>query len=213
MSRGSVGPVAAGRSFASAGGALAGGLLAVPIGAVLFVFLFERVGIPIVDSVVTSALDDVRGIEALFVGVFLVLAGLVVAIIVVVALVAPVFVVLPMVAVAVALRLCRAGLIMRTVGLTLVTVLGLALTVLIVANVAGLRVEWWFCFPVLAVGGFAGRYLVEVSRPDRAGLPDQVVLGPRWKRLTLAWLVIVLVGVAGAIALSLLATSELTGTG
>jgi hypothetical protein len=210
MSRESVGWAAAGRSFAAAGGAVAGGLLAVPLGAVLFLYLFERVGVRIVDSVISSALDDVNGLEALVVGLFLAIAGLVLAIIVVVALVAPVFVVLPMVAVAVALRLSRAGLIMRTVGLTLAVVIGLGLAVSMLANLAGARVEWWFCFPVLAVAGFAGRYIVERASPDRAGVPDREVVGPRWKRVALAWLVIVLVGVVGAIAVSLLATGDIS---
>ncbi|GAB3427845.1 hypothetical protein [Flindersiella endophytica] len=200
------------RSLAAAGGALAGGLLAVPIAGVLFVFLFERVGVSIVESVVSEAMEGVDGLEALFVGLFLALAAVVLAVVIVVALVAPVFVVLPMVAVAVALRLARAGLIMRTIGFTLATVLALAVGVVLVANVAGLKVQWWLCFPVLAAGGFAGRYLVERTRPDRAGVPDTAVVGRRWKRVAVAWLVVVLVGVAGGIAVVLSATAQVSGS-
>jgi hypothetical protein len=193
------------RSLVASGGALVGGLLAVPVAGVLFVALFERVGVRIMESVVSGALEDVSGIEGVIAAIFVVIAAVMIALIVVVALVAPVFLILPMTAVAVSLRLTKAGLIMRTVWLTLVTVLVLAAGVLMAANVADVRLSWWAILPVLAIGGFLGRYIVELSWPGRAGLPDRNVVGPRWKRLTVAWLVIMLIGAVGAATLVLFA--------
>lgn len=46
MPDGGLGLAAVGRSAAAAGGAVVGALIAVPVGSVLFVFLFERVGEP-----------------------------------------------------------------------------------------------------------------------------------------------------------------------
>lgn len=193
------------RSLVASGGALVGGLLAVPVAGVLFVALFERVGVRIMESVVSGALDDVSGIEGVIAAIFLVIAAVMIAVIVVVALVAPVFLVLPMTAVAVSLRLTKAGLIMRTVWLTLATVLVLAVGGLMAANAADVEVNWWAILPVLAIGGFLGRYIVELSWPGPAALPGRSVVGTKWKRLTVAWLVIMLVGTVAAVIVVFLA--------
>jgi hypothetical protein len=193
------------RSLVASGGALVGGLLAVPVAGVLFVALFERVGVRIMESVVSGAFEDVSGIEDVIAAIFLMIAAVMIAVIVVGALVAPVFLVLPMTAVAVSLRLTKAGFIMRTVWLTLVTVLVLAAGVLMVAKVADVQLKWWAILPVLAIGGFLGRYIVELSWPGRAGLPDRSVVGTKWKRLTVAWLVIMLVGAVAAVIVVFLA--------
>lgn len=195
---------ALGRSAASAGGAVAGFVVAVPLGAYLAFVLFVRVGVPFVNAILDGALTrDMPGVQAFIVGALLVVAAVVVAVCLVFALVAPIFVLVPLLGTATALRLSRAGVITRTLWLTFALVTALAAAVLTVLWALDARPQWWMWPGLVCIGAFLGRLIVELSDPGSADQPaDLSTVGKRWKRLGLAWLVLLVVGVAGGVALA-----------
>jgi hypothetical protein len=184
------------RSLAAAGGASAGMLLAVPLGGLLFVILFERLGTAIIRDITSGALtNDLSGVEAVLVGIFVIIGALMVAILAVVALVLPVFVIVPIVTTALALRLAGAGLIARTLLLALGGVVALAAVARMASSSVEIDLNWWTWALVAAVGAFAGRLVVELWKPDEAGRGahgDEE--WRRWIRLGVVW--IALVGLA-----------------
>jgi hypothetical protein len=178
------------RSIAAAGGAAVGMLLAVPVGGLLFVFLFERLGTAIIRDITSGALtDDLSGVEAVLVGIFVVIGALAVAALAVVALVTPVFVILPTAATALALRIVGAGLIARTLLLALGTVVALVALLQAVSSSLDIDMDLWTWVLVAAGGAFAGRFVVEVWKPDDAGRIAEGDTGwRRWIRLGVVWL-------------------------
>lgn len=86
---------AMGRSAAAAGGAVAGALLAVPLGVYVAVALFENLGIPLVEEMIQRGTGGLSGLQAL-VGALVVFAAFIFATYLVVAFIAPIFVVLPL---------------------------------------------------------------------------------------------------------------------
>ncbi|MEQ4209312.1 hypothetical protein [Actinopolymorpha sp. B9G3] len=176
------------RSFAAAGGAAAGALLAVPVGGFLIVVLFERIGTAIIRDITSGAVtDDMSGVEAVIAAVFLLLTAVLVAILVVVALVTPVFVILPMAATALALRLAGAGLIARSLLVGLGLVIGLAAGVGAASSSVDIDMDLWIWILVAAAGAFGGRLVVELWKPDDAGRVDGATGRRRWSRLGVAW--------------------------
>ncbi|MEQ7124451.1 hypothetical protein ABN034_07990 [Actinopolymorpha sp. B11F2] len=181
------------RSFAAAGGAVAGVLLAVPVGSFLLVVLFERLGTAIIRDISSGALaDDLSGVEAVIAGVFLLLTAVLVAILVVVALVTPVFVIVPMATTALALRLAGAGLIARTLLLALGGVVVLAGGLRMALSSVGVDLDWWTWVLAAAGGAFAARLVVELWKPDDAGRGDDSDDSDdgwrRWIRLGVVWI-------------------------
>lgn len=190
-------PAAWWRSVVSAFGIALGGLVAVPVGAVAVTVLFGWVGQRIIRAVVEEGLADVSGPSALFAGVFLVIAGAMVAIAVVLALVAPIFVVLPLTAQGVALRLAGAGLVWRTIGMTaLLAVAGALLADALLPDTEDGFPIWTGLIWVL-VAGFLARVFVEWRWPDRADVPVRVSRDRRLVRLLWVWLGILLVAILG----------------
>jgi len=209
--RGRLGAAALGRSAAAGAGALVGGLIAVPTAGRLGLYLFETLGTRIIDGVLTSALDDVSGISAFFVAAFALVFGVTLAALVVLALVAPLFVVLPIVVTAVTLRLTGAGLILPTVAWTLVWGGGFAVAAWAVAALADHRLDGWSVIPAVALAASLGRVTVELWRPERAGVPDEGVLGRRWRRVALSWLLVLVIATVAAVGFVLL-TARAFGT-
>lgn len=192
------GVAATARCGAAAVGAVAGGLVAFPVGTFLAALLFTHVGKRIVTDIVASGTDDVHGVAAVFAAIMLVVAGIAIAAIVVVALVAPVFVLLPMVATGLALRLTRAGLVLRTVWLTLAAVAVLSVAVLLALSAAEADAHWWMWLAVVGVAAFVGRAVVELVWPVPADLPaGRMSVSRRWKALGVTWLLVVAVVLAG----------------
>lgn len=195
-------PAALLRALVAAAGAAVGTLVAVPVGQVLFAVLFAHVGKAVMESVIGSV--DLAGrpvIEAVILGIVLVLAGLVIAIFVVSILVAPVFVILPLAASGIALRLVRAGLVLRTVWLTLATAVILAVGIGVALEALELRTEGWVWLVIVASAAFVARIVVELWTPERARRPDGAVRS-RWKRLAVVWVVLVVGAVVAAMALA-----------
>ena len=178
------------RSAAAAVGAAVGALGAMTIGGPLFALLFIHVGGPIAGGIISDATQGRSGVEAVLVAIFVVIAAVMVAILVVTVLVAPVFVVLPLAATAVALRLTKAGLIMRSLWLTLAAVAGLAVVRLALAghrpsiaihlsgddqsralHLSHVGPGGWMWVLIVAAGAFAGRLAVELWKPDQASRP------------------------------------------
>lgn len=192
------------RSGVSAGGAVAGGLVAVPVGGALVTVLFARLGTRIVRGIVAGEVTEgLSGLEGLVAAIALVIAGVAVAILVVCALVAPVFVVLPLVGVGVALRVARAGLIIRTLWLSLA-----ALVLVVVASAALIealdaRGHWWMWAAAVAFAGFLGRFAVELWEPRAAGVRTPVAMSRRWKVLLVVWAGLVVVATVAGVALFL----------
>lgn len=195
---------AIGRSAAAAGGAVAGVLLAVPLGAYLAVALFGDLGIPLMKEMVSEGTDGLSGIHAIVVGALVVFVAFVFAIYLVVALVAPMFVVVPLLATAAALRLVGAGAITRSLWLMLGIVGALAGTVLPATSVLNLDTHWWTWVLIVATGSFVSRLIVELWKPDLAGTPANVTaVWQRWRRLGVAWLILTMTAVAGTVILFL----------
>lgn len=193
------------RSAAAAAGATAGVLLSVPLGVYLAVTLFEHLGVPLMDAVISGPTKDMPFLEKLVAFLFLAVAAIVIAVDVVVALVAPIFVVVPLLVTAVALRLARAGLITRTLWLMLAAVVGLAVVVLPTLSVFDGEPDFWLWVVLVAGGAFAGRFVVELWKPDLAGRPAEAGTGwRRWKGLGLAWLILLAIAVVGIVVLVLL---------
>lgn len=193
------------RSAVAAGGAVAGVAVAIPVGAVLAMFLFEHVGTAVVEGIMSEATDGRSGIEAAIVAVMLAIAAIMVAVLVVVALVAPVFVVLPMLGAGLALRLTRAGLILRSLWLSLAALAVLVGGVAGVLSLFEVRGPWWLWMLVVALASFVGRLTVEARQPQRAAVRSSAALGKRWLVLVIVW--ICLVGVAIVLGVVLFATS------
>jgi hypothetical protein len=195
---------AVGRSAAAAGGSVAGVLVAMPIGAYLAALLFEHVGVPLAREIVSDGTSQGGPVlETILVGVFLVLAALVLAIYVVVALVAPIFVVLPLLATSIVLRLTGAGLITRTLWLMLGVVALLAAVFFPTLSVFDVDAGWPVWIVLVALGGFLGRLIVELWRPDLANRPaSTAAVWHRWKRLGVVWLVLFLVAIVGMLILA-----------
>lgn len=200
------------RSGVAAAGALIGALVAIPLGVLLVGFLFEHIGEPLMHGIASDSTEGRSGLEAVFSGIFGVIAGLMLALLVVVALAGPVFVLLPLAATATGLRLARAGLILRTLWLTLAigVVIGLVGSALLDAlAVPGAGWSWLLAVPLSA---FLARLVVELWRPDRAALPDVAVVtgrGWRWAGIVLGALMLIVVVV---VALFLLIASTATVT-
>ncbi|MGH3490724.1 MAG: hypothetical protein ACRDP8_22795 [Actinopolymorphaceae bacterium] len=181
------------RSIAAAGGAAVGMLLAVPVGGMLFVFLFERLGTAIIRDITSGALtDDLGGVEAVLVGIFVVIGALLVAALAVVALVTPVFVILPTAATALALRIAGAGLIARTLLVSLGAAVVVAAVLQTMSSSLDIDMDLWMWVVIAAGGAFAGRFVVEVWKPDDAGRIAQGDTGwRRWIRLGVVWIALV----------------------
>ncbi|MQA06101.1 MAG: hypothetical protein GEV07_26415 [Streptosporangiales bacterium] len=177
------------RSAVAAGGAVAGVAAAIPLGALLTAFLFDTVGTAIVDEIMSDGVaEGLSGIEAFFGGLMLAIAAIMIAIMVVLALVAPVFVVLPMLGAGVALRVARAGLIMRSLWLSLA-----ALALLVAAAAAVLSAfdadgKWWMWVVVVAAASLVGRLAVELWEPQRAATRSPVAFTRVWWRLLIVWI-------------------------
>jgi hypothetical protein len=171
-------------------------LLAVPLGGLLFAVLFESLGTAIIRDITSGAVtDDLSGVEAVLVGIFVIIAALMVAILAVVALVLPVFVIVPIVTTALALRLAGAGLIARTLLLALGGVVALGAVARMASSSVEIDLSWWTWALVAAAGAFAGRLVVELWRPDEAARGAHSDEGwRRWIRLGVVW--IALVGLA-----------------
>ncbi|MEV0800430.1 hypothetical protein AB0I34_22240 [Kribbella sp. NPDC050281] len=196
-----------GRSAAAAVGAAIGGLAAVLVGGPLFAWLFIHVGGPIAGDMISGATEGRSGIEGALVGLFVVIAAVIVAVLVVAALVAPVFVLLPLGATAFALRLAKAGLILRSLWLTIAAVAGLAAVRLMLfhgrpaitihassdrqsgdLHLPHFGPGGWTWILIIAGGAFAGRLVVELWRPAQAAQPDPVTaLAKPWQRLVRIW--------------------------
>lgn len=195
------------RSAVAAGGAAGGLVIAVPVGAYLGAWLFEHVGTRIVEGIITGgATDGLGGLEAVIVGVFLAIAAIVVALLVVAALVAPVFVVLPMLGTAVALRVTGAGLILRTLWLSLAAFVLLGVGTATVVEALDVRMHWWMWAAVVAVGSFAGRFVVEAWQPRLAGVRTPLAVTRRWMVLLVVWLCLLVVAVAAGFGLFVVVT-------
>lgn len=195
------GPGALLRALVSAAGAVVGTFVAVPVGQVLFVVLFAHVGKAVIDEVLGG--DVLAGrpvIEAVLVAIVLVMAAFVLAVLVVCVLVAPVFVILPLAGSAVALRLARAGLVMRTLWLTLAAAVLLAVGVGVALEALELRTDGWVWLVIVASAAFVARIVVELWEPERACRPDGAAR-TRWKRLAVVWVVLVVAAVVAATAL------------
>lgn len=194
------------RSLVAAGGAAGGLVIAVPLGAFLGVWLFEHVGVPVAEGIISGGAGGSGGddwLESLVVGIFLAIAAIMVAVLVVAALVAPVFVVLPMLGTAVALRLTGAGLILRTMWLSLAAFVLLGVGTAALVEALDVRTHWWMWAAVVAVGSFAGRLVVEAWQPRAAGVRGPLTVTRRWKALVIVWLCLLVVAVAAGFGLFL----------
>jgi hypothetical protein len=195
------GVAAAARCGAAAGGAVAGALVAFPVGGLLATWLFARIAPRIVNSIITDGLKGVHGLEAVFAAIMLVIAGVMVTLVVVVALVAPVFVVLPMLATGMALRLSGAGLVLRTLWLTLGTVAVLSVSALLGLSALKLDAHWWMWLVIVGVAASLARVVVELVWPEHsARVPGPVSVGRRMKLVGVVWLIVV-VAVLAALAI------------
>lgn len=195
------GLAATARCGAAAGGATAGGLVAFPLGGLLATWLFARIGTRIISGIVSDGLRGVHGIAVVFAAILLVVAGLAVAAIVIAVLVAPVFVVLPMLATGVALRLTRAGLVLRTLWLTLAAVAVLSIGVLLGLSAVKGNAHWWLWLVIVGGAAFLARMVVELAWPEpSARAAGPVSVGRRWKLVGAVWLIAV-VAVLAALAI------------
>lgn len=200
------GGLAAARCGAAAVGACAGGLVAFPVGGFLAAYLFTNVGKSIVTGVVSRGMEGQHGLQAVFVAILLFVAGIVMAAIVVFALVAPVFVLLPMATTGIALRLARAGLVMRSLWLTLAAAALFSIAVLMVLSAAKADARWWMWLAIVVVSAFVGRAVVELSWPVPSGVPARAMaVGRRWKTFGVVWLLVV-AAVLAALAVVFVAT-------
>jgi hypothetical protein len=188
--------------MAAAVGAAAGVALAVPLGVLLGVFLFKRISGPLVEHMMSEA----KGwsiVETIVFGILLFVAALAIVVVIVISLVAPIFLLVPLLVTAVALRLTRAGLIMRSLWLMLAALAVLSAVFLPVLHVFDDRTNWWTWVVLVAAAAFLGRLLVEAYKPDLAGRPASGLdVWLRWKRLGVAWLVLIVVVVVGMISLA-----------
>lgn len=194
-----------GRSAAAAVGAAIGGLAAVLVGGPLFAWLFIHVGGPLAGDMISQATEGRSGIEGALVGLLVVIAAVIVAVLVVAALAAPVFVLLPLGAAAFALRLTGAGLIMRSLWLTIAAVAGLAALRLILfqgrpaitihvssdqpsGDLPHFGPGGWAWILIIAGGAFAGRLVVELWKPAEAARPDPATaLAKPWQQVVRVW--------------------------
>lgn len=196
-------PAAAfGRSVAAAGGAVAGVLLAVPFGLLLFIVLLLRVGIPLILKIIHELTSGMSTFDAIVVGIPLGVILVIVAICVVIVLVAPIFILLPLVTTAAVLRYTNAGMILRTLWLMLGMTFLLVAAIMPMLSLFHLHAYWWTWVAIVAGGAFVGRLIVELWKPDLANKATaSAVVQRRWIRLALAWFILALLAVVGSIIL------------
>jgi hypothetical protein len=195
---------AIGRCAAAAGGAVAAVLLAFPLGAYLVVALFAEIGLPLAKEMTRQGTEGLSGVHLVVVGGLVLLVALLFALYLAVALVAPIFVVLPLVVTAAALRLGGAGAITRTLWVMLAIAGVLAATIPATVSQLDLKAHRWTWLVIIAAAAFAGRLIVELWVPERADQPTSVSAAwRRWRRLVIAWLVLTMIAVAGAVVLVL----------
>lgn len=183
------------RSGAAAAGALAGSLVALPVGGFLLVFLVHRVAGPIIEAM-ADAPDGASGLESALASIGGAIVGVMIAAVVVLSLVGPVMVLIPAAGAASALRLVKAGLILRTLWIALGAALLLGIVVGALLDALNVRAGVWFWLGTVPLGAFLARLLVEVGTPQRAALPDgRLTSGRRWRRAG--------IGLLGAVLLAL----------
>jgi hypothetical protein len=191
-----IGMAAWARSLAAAGGAAVGTVLAIPMGGILFAVLFERLGTAIIRDITSGALEDASGVEAVVVGIFVVIGALMAAVLVVVALVTPVFVLLPTASTALALRVAGAGLIARSLLVGMGVVVVLAGGMRVASSAVDLDYDWWTWVLVTAGGALVGRLVVEAWKPAEAGQRHTGAKGwRRWSRLGMTWVALVVLAI------------------
>jgi hypothetical protein len=155
------------RSSLTAGAAIAGTLLTIPVGGYVARLGFEYVGKPLANELISrKPPDGVSTVGALLAEVFLPVAELAFAIMISIAVAAPIFVLVPAATMAVALRLAKADLIMPTLASALVMVLVLlALVQLMPLPTRGWG-QWSAFLIAVASGAFLGRLGIESWWPD-----------------------------------------------
>lgn len=206
--RGFVGAGAVVRCAAAALGSAAGVGIAIPVAVALVAWLVAGPGKKLFNEIIEDGLEDVSGVAAAVASIGLAIMAAVVVMTLIVALVAPMFVVLPLVCSAVALRLARAGLILRSTMLSLGAMLALALATDVVLDALDLRGDWWILVVLVAGAHVIGRLVVEIWEPARAGVPTPVVHRRRWVVLVAVWFGLLVLAIAAAFVLFATLTGE-----